>query len=170
MKRELPAASRPPLFSVAVLAAVAVLVLLLLFDPSPHAGHASTAPPPVVIGGSISPAAASPHAPRAAVALGRRFLRLYARLQTEPLDARAVRQLRSLASLVVAQTLLDQPPQPAGGGHARAVVARIRVEGLSSSAVRMHAAVRLAGALLRVRCLVQRDTNRWTVTALTATA
>jgi hypothetical protein len=64
--------------------------------------------------------------------------------------------------------LLAQPPQPAGGGRARATLARVRVELLSESTVWLHAAIRHDDALLRVRCLVQRDHNRWTVTALTA--
>jgi hypothetical protein len=168
-RRELPPAARLPLFGLVMLAATALLAVLVLLDPSPHPRPPSpTAPPPLVLGGSASHAPSARHAPVAAVAVGRRFLRLYARLQTEPLEARATVQLRSFASLALARTLLAQPPQPAGGAQARGVVARIRVERLSSSAVLLHAAVRHGGAVLRVRCLVQRDQGRWTATALTA--
>ena len=164
-----------PLFGVSVLIAAAVLSLLFLLDPSPRAHHAApaapSAPPPAVYGGFASPTvSAPPHAPARAVVLGRRFLRLYARLQTKPLDAHAARQLRGVASLALAHTLLAQPPQPGGGGHAPAALARVRVERLSSSAVLLHAAIRHGHAVPRVRCLVQLDRGRWTVTALTAAA
>jgi hypothetical protein len=174
VRGDLSAASRLPLFALAVLAAAAVLSLLWLLDRSPQApqpGRPSPAAPrPLVLGGSASPAPATTHAPLAAVVVGRRFLRLYACLQTESLDARAAHRLRSFTSLALAGTLLAQPPRSAGGGRARAALARVRVERLSSSAVLLHAAVRRAGALLQVRCLVQRDQSRWTVTALTAAA
>jgi hypothetical protein len=174
VRRELSPASRLPLFALAAVAAAAVLALLVLLDPSAHArrahGPARAVPSPVAIGGSPSPAASPTPAPTGAVRVGARFLRLYARLQTEPLGGRAARQLRLLTSLALAHTLLAQPPQPAGGAHARGVVARIRVERLSWSAVLLHAAVRHGGALLRVRCLVQRDQGRWTATALMAAA
>jgi len=49
-------------------------------------------------------------------------------------------------------------------------LAHLRVERLSSSAVLLLAGVRHAGAPARVRCLVQRESGRWTVTALTAAA
>jgi hypothetical protein len=68
------------------------------------------------------------------------------------------------------RTLLAQPPLPAGGGRSPAVLVRARPEWLSSSAVLLHGAVRQGGVVARVRCLVQRDRGRWTVTALTAAA
>jgi hypothetical protein len=172
VKRELPAASRLPLFALAALVAAAVVALLFVLDPARHQAHrprpAPSGPPGVVYG---SPSPVSPPVPRpapGAVAVGRRFLRLYAQLQTRALDAHAARRLRALASLALARTLLAQPPQPAGGGHAPATLTPVRVEPLSSSAVLLHAAIRQGHALLRLRCLVQLDRGHWTTTALNA--
>jgi hypothetical protein len=175
VKRELSPTSRLPLFALAVVIAVAVVALLFVLDPTQHQERspkpARSAPPAVVYGGSFSPASASPPRPAAAaVAVGLRFLRLYAQLQSRPLGPSAAVPLRALSTLALAHTLLAQPPLPAGGAHSPARVVRVRAERLSSSAVLLHAAVRHFGALPRVRCLVQRDRGRWTVTTFTAAA
>jgi hypothetical protein len=172
VKRELSPVSRLPLVALAVVIATGVVALLFVLDPSPHHSRPARAAypdPPAVVYGAPSPLSASaPRSAPVALAVGRRFLRLYARLQSKPLGPFAARQFRSLASLALTHTLLAQPHQPAGDGHARATLARVRVERLSASAILLHAAVRHGDPLLRVRCLVQRDHNRWTVTALTA--
>jgi hypothetical protein len=173
MGRELSPEARLPLFALTVVLAAALLGALFLLDPALHARDPRrelAAPPPIISGGPGF-ARVSPHdrSPRAAVRVGRRFLRLYARLQTTPANAPARRELRALASLVLAQTLLAQPPQP-GGGHARVSLLRARFEPLSDSAVRFHATLRRGSASLRVRCLVQLDRGAWTVTSLAATA
>jgi hypothetical protein len=174
VKRELSPASRLPLFALAVAIAAVVVALLLMLDPASHQAQRARpagAPPSAVVYGSPSPLSApAPRAAPAAVAVGRRFLRLYARLQSRPLGSSAAAQLHSLASLALARTLLAQPPLPAGGGRARASRVATRPERLSPSAVLLHAALRHAGALVQVRCLIQRDRSRWTVTALTAAA
>ena len=73
-----------------------------------------------------------------------------------PLSPPSAPQVRSLATLALAQALLAQPPQ-AAGGTTPAVLRSVHAEPLSTSAVRVHGAIRRAGALLRVRCLVQRE-------------
>jgi hypothetical protein len=173
MRRELSPSVRLQLFALAVVIAAAVVALLFVLHPAPNPHDAPrnspASPPPVVSGGSGFADDARPvTASREAVRVGRRFLRLYVRLQTTPPDAVARRELRSLTSLALAHTLLAQPPEPASGGHARRQLARVRAEPLSSSDVRLHARIRQRSSLLRVRCLVQRDQGRWTVTALTA--
>jgi hypothetical protein len=170
VRHELSPASRLPLFALAVAIAAGVVALLFVLDPTPHqAGRhrPSASAPAAVVYSSPSPLSASaPRPAPVAVAVGRRFLRLYVRLQTTTPDVPAVRELRSLSSLALARTLIAQPPQPAGGGHARGELAHLQVEPLSSVAVRLHATIRRGSSLLRVRCLVQRDQDRWTVTAL----
>lgn len=170
MKRELSPASRLLLFALAVAIAAVALALLFVLDPSPHHAHrarpAAPAPPAVVYGSPSPLSAAEPPPAPAAVAAGRRFLRLYARVQSQPLGSSAARELRSLSSLALARTLLAQPPLPAGGARSGAALVAVRPERLSSSGVLLHAAVRNAGSLVRVRCLLQRDKKRWTVTAL----
>jgi hypothetical protein len=172
VKRELSAASRLPLFALAVAIAAAVMALLFVLEPLPHRAHrprpAAPAPPAVVYGSPSHLSASAPRPAPRAVAVGRRFLRLYDRLQSEPLGPSAARELRSLASLALARTLLTQPPLPAGGGRMPGLLRRIRVEWLSSTGVLLHAAFRHGRSLLRMRCLVQLDRGRWTVTVLTA--
>jgi hypothetical protein len=174
VRRELSPTSRLPLFVLAVVVAAALLALLFLLDPASHEAHrpppAASAPPAVVFGWPSTVSAPVPRSAPAAVAVGRHFLHLYSRLQSEPLGGSAALRLRSLASLAAARTLLAQPPLPAGGARSRASLASVRAERLSSSAVLLHAAVRHAGVVARVRCLVQRDQGRWTVTAFTAAA
>jgi hypothetical protein len=173
MRRELSPSARLPLFALAVVIAAAVVALLFVLHPARHpddaARNSPTSPPPVVIGSSrFTGDAQRVSASREALRVGRRFLRLYVRLQTTPPDAVARRELRSLTSLALAHTLLGQPPAPAGGGRAPQQLARVRAEPLSASDLRLHARIRQRSSLLRVRCLVQRDQGRWTVTALSA--
>jgi hypothetical protein len=174
VRRELSPRALWPLFGLVMLLAAAVLALLFALAPTPGARHGAharpAAPPPLIFGGGSSPTSSVPRISRGALVVGRRFLRLYAQLQTRLLDAEAAGRLRSLASLALARTLLAQPPQAAGGGHTPASLVHVRAERLSASAVSLHAAFRRHGALWRVRCLVQRDRGRWTVTALTAVA
>lgn len=167
MKRLLSPSSRLPLLAaVCVLLAGLLLVLALVQHPHPARRRSQAAADltPQVQG----PTAASrvPERPSVrAVAVGRRFLRLYVALQRRPLDEEGARRLRAVASLALSNTLLSQPPQPAGGPTAPELV-RADSERVSDTAVRLHATVRQAGARVPLRCLVQRDRGRWTVTAL----
>lgn len=171
MRRELSTHTRLPFFALLVVLTAAALALLLALDPTSHSQDRSrslrTRPPAVIAGSGSADDDRRPRAPRNAVRVGRRFLDLYVRLQTTPPDALALRELRSLSSLSLAHTLLAQPPAPAGGRAARKL-ARVRIESATSGDVRIHAEILRGPSLLRVRCLVQRDQGRWTVTALSA--
>lgn len=165
--------SRAPLFGLLVVGAATALALLFLLAPV-NRDHrplqpAPAGPPPLVTGGpQAADGSQRERALLGAAGVGRRFLRLYVRLQITPPDKAAQRELRSLTSMALAETLLAQPAQSAGGERAHRLLGRVRVEALSSSDVRLHAAIREGRWLLRVRCLVQHDQGRWAVTALTA--
>jgi hypothetical protein len=169
VKRQLSPRSRLPLFAV-VCVLLAGLVVLLAFVQRPGEvrppAHRDAAPAPQVQGIAGTPARPE-RAPAHAVAVGRRFLRLYVALQRRALGDVGARQLRAVASLALSNTLLSQPPQPAGGDTAPVLV-RVASERVSNTAVRLHATLRRGGARFPLRCLVLRDRGRWTVTALAA--
>jgi hypothetical protein len=157
-------AVRLALFGLAATATFLITALLAFSQPgAPAAPRALAAPE--VSGGPV-PTARPPSPDPAGVAVGRRFLALYARYHGAPLNARARRSLRRLATLELADQLLSQPP-PASRRQPQLRPRSLRAIRRSGELVVISAVLATGGARVRVSCRVARaERRRWVVTDL----
>lgn len=160
-----------------VLVATNLVLLTVVFPNHAPSGRHPKRPPAQTTtpGASVrapvtAPAAraGTPSAPAGALRQAGRFAALYARYSARPLDRQGTTALRATVSLEVAQTLIGQPPLPAGGATTTLrPVGRARVAAQQPGAVAIDTTLARAGERFRLRSLVARERGRWVVVGFT---